>query len=430
MKAWCWFFATFLSRETLCVTLKNTVKMKQIFKLGLFFVLLNFLTSCNGQTKSENNQSEIKTDQNKLVGGGCDGCELMYVGMPKNIKSIDTSSGWNEKGQKLLITGTVYKLGGKIPAPNVIIYYWQTDSNGYYSPKDEMDEQAKRHGHIRGWVKSDENGKYSIYTIRPAPYPNDDMPAHIHISIKEPNIKDEYYIDEFVFDDDILLTGKKRKALENRGGSGVLRVLIDKDKLVAEHNIILGLNIPNYPEKNENQLQSGLEIGEDNPSFTPIHAFGPDKGTKTCPVCKYGRFHGIVYFVGNNPNWDNIKKWLSFLEKESVKRSQYLKVYFVYGNENNYNQNQRQTELESLGKELNIKNTALTFVPSFTDKESEVNLNKINPEVENTFVIYRNRAIIDKFVNLNPTKENYNLISQTLDKTKNEYFNLPEPKHD
>ena len=406
------------------------MKMKQIFKLGLFFVLFNFLTSCNGQTKSENNQSEIKTDQNKLVGGGCDGCELMYVGMPKNIKSIDTSSGWNEKGQKLLITGTVYKLGGKIPAPNVIIYYWQTDSNGYYSPKDEMDEQAKRHGHIRGWVKSDENGKYSIYTIRPAPYPNDDMPAHIHISIKEPNIKDEYYIDEFVFDDDILLTGKKRKALENRGGSGVLRVLIDKDKLVAEHNIILGLNIPNYPEKIENQLQSGLEIGEDNPSFTPIHAFGPDKGTKTCPVCKYGRFHGIVYFVGNNPNWDNIKKWLSFLEQESVKRSQYLKVYFVYGNENNYNQNQRQTELESLGKELNIKNTALTFVPSFTDKESEVNLNKINPEVENTFVIYRNRAIIDKFVNLNPTKENYNLISQTLDKTKNEYFNLPEPKHD
>ncbi|MEO7283235.1 MAG: intradiol ring-cleavage dioxygenase, partial [Gelidibacter sp.] len=74
--------------------------------------------------------------------------------------------------------------------------------------------------------------------------------------------------------------------------------------------------------------------------------------------------------------------------------------------------------------------TALTFVPSFSDKESEVNLNKINPEVENTFVIYRNRAIIDKFVDLKPTKENFNLISQTLDKTKNEYFNLPEPKHD
>ncbi|MBK8355591.1 MAG: hypothetical protein IPL13_09540 [Saprospiraceae bacterium] len=67
---------------------------------------------------------------------------------------------------------------------------------------------------------------------------------------------------------------------------------------VAEHNIILGLNIiPNYPQINQSKLNSGLEIGEDNPSFTPFHAFGPDKGTRTCPVCKYGRFHGIVYFI-------------------------------------------------------------------------------------------------------------------------------------
>jgi protocatechuate 3,4-dioxygenase beta subunit len=354
----------------------------------------------------------------------------MFVGMPKNIKSIDTSAGWTEKGQKLLITGTVYRLGGKNPAPNVIIYYWQTDNNGYYSPNKEMDEQTKRHGHVRGWVKSDENGKYSIYTIRPAPYPNDTMPAHIHISIKEPNIDNEYYIDEFVFDDDLLLTGKKRKELENRGGSGVLRVLIDKDMQIAEHNIILGLNIPNYPEQNKAKLNSGREIGEDNPSFTPFHAFGPDKGTKTCPVCKYGRFHGIIYFVGNNPNWNDIKDWLSFLELESVSRGNYLKVYFVYGNEIKYSKEKRQQELENLGNELNINNTALTFVPSFSDQESEVNLNKINPNVENTFVIYRNRAIIDKFVDLKPTKENYNLISQTLDKTKNDYFNLYGPKHD
>ena len=408
----------------------DIAKMKRLFKFGLFVIMFSFLSSCNGQTKEKSQTEQNTTQKNKIVGGGCDGCELMYVGMPKNINSIDTSAGWKEKGQKILITGTVFKIGGKIPAPNVVIYYWQTDNNGYYSPKEGMDEHAKRHGHIRCWVKSDENGKYSIYTIRPAPYPNDDIPAHIHTSIKEPNIKDEYYIDEFVFDDDILLSGNKRKALENRGGSGVLRVLIDKDMQVAEHNIILGLNIPNYPQINQSKLNSGLEIGEDNPSFTPFHAFGPDKGTRTCPVCKYGRFHGIVYFVGNTSNWVNIKKWLTFLELESVSRSKYLKVYFVYGNEKNYNKEKRLKELESLGNELNIKNTALTFIPSFSDKESDAVLNKINPEVENTFVIYRNRAIIDKFVDLKPTKENFNLISQTLDKTKNEFFDLAEPKHD
>ena len=408
---------------------EHSTNMKRLIQFILFIFLFSSLTGCNGQTKS-NSSTIQKTETKKLVGGGCDGCEIMFVGMPTSILSVDTSVGWTEKGQKLLVTGKVYKIDGKTPAPNVIIYYWQTDNNGYYSPTNGMDEKAKRHGHIRGWVKTDENGNYSIYTIKPAPYPNDNIPAHIHTSIKEPNIDNEYYIDEFIFDDDRLLTGEKRKALENRGGSGVLRVLISDNLQIAEHNIILGLNIPNYPETNKSQKQSGLEIGEDNPSFIPYHAFGPDKGTRTCPVCKYGRFHGIVYFVGNNPDWDDIKKWLTFLEQESLTRNKYLKAYFVYGNEKSYNKDKRQKELENIGLELNLKNIALTFVPSMTDTESEVNLNKINPSVENTFVIYRHRTIIDKFINFKASEENFKIISSTLDKTKSNYFNLAEPKHD
>jgi protocatechuate 3,4-dioxygenase, beta subunit len=396
----------------------------------IFLVMATcLLLSCKGQTKPDTLPQKNNNTQ-KPVGGGCDGCEIMFVGMPANISSTDTSMGWTEKGQKLLVTGKVYKIDGRTPAPNVILYYWHTDNNGYYSPTNGMDEKAKRHGHIRGWVKTDENGSYSIYTIRPTAYPNDNIPAHIHISIKEPAINNEYYIDEFVFDDDKLLTGEKRKALENRGGSGILRVLISGDIQIAEHNIILGLNIPNYPESNKSEKQSGLEIGEDNPSFIPYHAYGPDKGTRTCPVCKYGRFHGIVYFVGNHPNWDDIKKWLIFLEQESVARSKYLKAYFVYGNEKDYNKNTRQKELENIGIELKLKNIALTFVPSMSDAESEINLNKINTSAENTFIIYRHRTIIDKFINLKATDANFKTISNTLNKTKSEYFNLSEPKHD
>jgi protocatechuate 3,4-dioxygenase, beta subunit len=405
--------------------------MKSTFKILSFILSLGIITGCDGQKPVNNQNLEVPVNnKGKLVGGGCDGCELMYIGMPTNINATDTSAGWTEKGQKLLVTGKVYKIDGKTPAPNVVIYYWQTDNNGYYSPKNGMDEKAKRHGHIRGWVKTDKNGKYALYTIKPAPYPNDNIPAHIHTSIKEPNIENEYYIDEFIFDDDKLLTSEKRKALENRGGSGILRVLLKDNLQIAEHNIILGLNIPNYPVSNKSTKQSGLEIGEDSPSFIPYHAFGPDKGTRTCPVCKYGRFHGIVYFVGNNPDWNDIKKWLTFLEQESIKRSKYLKAYFVYGNEKDYNKDTRQKELESIGKELNLKNIALTFVPSMNDVESEVNLNKINPNVANTFVIYRYRTIIDKFIDLSATKENFKAISNVLDKTKSEYLNLSEPKHE
>ncbi|EID75303.1 dioxygenase family protein [Imtechella halotolerans] len=403
--------------------------MIRIVRLTIAIIFFGFFASCNGQIKTNSQPTTQKSPPKLIVGGGCDGCELMYIGMPQNLKSIDTNSAWNDKGQKLLVTGTVYKFGGKVPAPNVILYYWQTDSNGYYTPEEGMDQEVRKHGRIRGWVKTDANGKYSIYTIRPAAYPNRDTPAHIHISVKEPEIDNEYYIDNLVFTDDPLLTGKERRKLENRGGSGILRILLDKEMQVAEHSIVLGLNIPNYPEKNQERIRSGLEIGEDNPSFTPYHAYGPDKGTTVCPVCKYGRFHGILYFVGNHPNYEDIKKWLSFLEQESVHRKNYIKVYFVYGNDKDYDKDKRGRELEALGKELNIKNTALTFVPSFSDEESEANLNKINPEVENTFVIYKHRVIIDKYVNLKPTQENFNLISQTLDKTRSEYFHLSEPKY-
>lgn len=385
---------------------------------------------CKGQSKNDNFNLSLNYDPTKKVGGGCDGCELMYVGMPQIINTVDTSSGWFEEGQKLLVTGVVYNLDGKTPASDVIIYYWQTDHNGYYSPKEGMDEKAKRHGHIRGWVKTDDNGKYSIYTVRPAPYPNSDIPAHIHTSIKEPDIANEYYIDEFVFDDDRLLTTEKRSALENRGGSGVLRVLISDELQISEHNIILGLNIPNYPKSLSSKNISGLNIGEDQPSFIPFHAWGPDKGSRACPVCKYGRFHGIIYFVGNSPNWDDIKNWLVYLEQESVKRKDRLKVYFVYGNSNNYNMNERNKQLADIGSKLNLCKVALTFVPSFSDKESEVYLNRIDPNVENTFIIFRQSAIIDKYVALKPTNDNFDLISQRLDATESKYFNLSEPKHD
>ncbi len=397
--------------------------MKLLSKIPyLLILLLPIFNSCNGQGKPQK-----KVTQQTLVGGGCDGCELMYIGMPKIIHATDTSAGWTEKGQKLLVTGTVYQLDGKSPAPNTIIYYWQTDNDGYYSARPQLEQGALKHGHIRGWVKTDSTGKYAIYTIRPKSYPDGSEPAHIHLAIKEPELN-EYYIDELVFDDDPLLIPKKKKTpLENRGGSGILRILLDGDRQVAEHNIILGLNIPNYPIKASTAQPSGLQVGEDSPSFTPFHAWGPDKGTTTCPVCKYGRYHGLLYFVGNQTNWDEIKKWLVFFEAESAMRNKYLKVYFVYGDEKGYQKALRQKQLEAIGQALNLKYVALTFVPSMADRESEVYLNKINPAVHNTIVLYRHRTIIAKYIDLVPNQENFDRLTELLDKSKGSFFDLPEP---
>ena len=393
---------------------------KLIILLGWIF----FLTSCNAQNQN-NNQSESQD---------IDTTPPIYYGMPEVISVKDTSAGWHQKGQKILLTGTVFKSDGKTPASNILIYYYHTDTGGEYKHKEDVERSLPlnsmglTHGYLRGWVKTDRNGKYSIYTIRPGTYPSRDEPAHVHVNIKEPNLDEHYYIDDFVFDDDRLLTTKRRKKLENRGGSGVIRFVQKDDLYIGERNIILGLNVPDYNNSENHNHLAGRSIGEDIISFTPYHAWGPDKGSKTCPICKYGWYHGILYFVGNNPNWSDIKAWLRYLETESEKREKHLKAYFIYGNEQSYNKELRERELEKIGEELKLEKVALTFVPSFNDEQSEIHLNKIDPNVQNTFLIYRRSNVIDKFVNLQPNQKNFELVSNRLDETINEYFDLPRPK--
>ncbi len=208
-----------------------------------------FFCAANACSNQPNNTNESAAKPAAGVGGPCESCEIMYIDMPGNIDAVDTSAGWQEAGQKLLITGTVYKQDGKTPAPGIIIYYWQTGNNGLYSPAEGLNEKAKRHGHIRGWMKTSHDGKYALYTLKPAPYPNSNNPSHIHPLIKEPNIANEYYFDEFLFDDDSLLTAEKRKNLENRCGNGIVKTSLQNAVLVAERDIVLGLNIPGYPKE-------------------------------------------------------------------------------------------------------------------------------------------------------------------------------------
>lgn len=206
------------------------------------------LASCNSNNKSKAVEGTTTvTAQTGKVGGPCDTCELMYVDMPATINAVDTSIAWNGKGQKLVITGTVFKPDKKTPAPNIIIYYWQTNEQGVYANHPNLNPKAKRHGYIRGWLKTDSEGKYTIYTIKPASYPNTQLPAHIHLLIKEPHIGNEYYIDDIEFEDDPLLTKEVRKQRPNRAGNGIVSVHTKDGIMSVTRDIILGLNLENYP---------------------------------------------------------------------------------------------------------------------------------------------------------------------------------------
>ena len=68
---------------------KAKMNALRIFQLA-GIMLPQLLISCNGQPKPNNqNQQITRTDTKQIVGGGCDGCEIMYVGMPKIILPED-----------------------------------------------------------------------------------------------------------------------------------------------------------------------------------------------------------------------------------------------------------------------------------------------------------------------------------------------------
>lgn len=183
--------------------------------------------------------------QAQKVGDGCEDCEMMFEGMPKTLSWQTTIADAKEAGERMEISGTIYQSDGKTPATEVILYVYHTDVKGEYTPA-ATQVHARRHGHLRGWIKTDAQGRYQFSTIRPAAYPAQKFAAHVHPIIKEA-AKNEYWIDEYQFEGDPLLTQKDRANAQNRGGSGIIKLTKnEKGVWIGKRDIILGKNIPNY----------------------------------------------------------------------------------------------------------------------------------------------------------------------------------------
>lgn len=179
------------------------------------------------------------------MGGPCEGCEAVFEYGERELQTVDTLPKFERTEPKLLLTGTVYQKDGKTPAGDVVLYVYHTNREGIYETRGDETGWAKRHGFIRGWIRTDDSGKYSFYTFRPGAYPERNEPEHIHITVLEPD-KGPYYLDDFLFEDDELLTDRERKSATNRGGNGILLPTKEGGMLVVRRDILLGHNIPQY----------------------------------------------------------------------------------------------------------------------------------------------------------------------------------------
>ena len=169
----------------------------------------------------------------------CEGCEGARERDPAKFSWQSRIGTANEPGEPMRIEGRVLKVDGKTPAPGVIVYAYQTNSAGLYANGTPETEWSRRHGRLRGWAKTDSHGRYAFDTIKPAPYPRETMPAHVHLTIIEPKRR-SYYIDDIVFDGEFGVTPAYRARQEFRGGSGIVKLTRNASgRWLARRDIVL-----------------------------------------------------------------------------------------------------------------------------------------------------------------------------------------------
>ncbi len=201
-------------------------------------LFLTFLCCGQASSQGEDNQ-DITQHQIDTCDSPDAAIRCCFADLPASLSNIMAITAEDEPGEKLVISGTIFKADGKTPYPDVILYAYQTDNTGHYSKNGTEKGVQKWHGRLHAWSKTDRNGHYKIQTIRPGRYPDNSMPAHIHAAIKTDSGK-MYWISDFVFKDDSLADEKYVSSLVNVGGTGVVAIKKNPDNiLTGKRDIVL-----------------------------------------------------------------------------------------------------------------------------------------------------------------------------------------------
>lgn len=169
----------------------------------------------------------------------CEGCEGIFEAKAATLTNNAQIGPGLDQGEPMTIAGQVLRPDRRTPAAGVVIYAYQTNASGLYANGGPQTIWSHRHGRLRGWVKTGIDGRYQFDTIKPAPYPNDNIPAHIHLTVLEPG-KRPYWIDDIVFDGEFGVTNAYRKSVTNQGGNGIVRATLRPDqRWYARRDIVL-----------------------------------------------------------------------------------------------------------------------------------------------------------------------------------------------
>lgn len=154
---------------------------------------------------------------------------LALVLLLSTLTSTLRIAALTEPGERLVLSGTVYRADGRTPAPNIVLLAYHTDAKGVYPQRNSSDER----GALQGRLRTDAKGRYRIDTIRPGGYPGRVDPAHIHLVLERPG-KPDVYPPEIIFDDD-----PRTSAYRGRQGFAVVKVVKRNGAWEGTHDVVL-----------------------------------------------------------------------------------------------------------------------------------------------------------------------------------------------
>jgi len=131
----------------------------------------------------------------------------------KDAPSKITVASKEEPGERLIVTGQVFGPEGKTPLTRASVYVYHTDAKGLYTPE----TNDSRNPRLRGYMRTDAQGRYEFRTIKPAPYPNNRIPAHIHYVVNAPGHQERIF--EIVFEGDPLIDERIRADAAKEGSA-------------------------------------------------------------------------------------------------------------------------------------------------------------------------------------------------------------------